>query len=224
MTPLVWWPATVAQRERIVEAASRSSCGSGHVPSSEGDQFLLVCRGDDPPSADLDAGRAAGGVPGERVAEWIATFLRADRRHLAVFEDVIHSAGDPAVLACSREYWELPHGLGWPMRAGEDAAAVHDAMSMHRGGPRTILLFRTLPRWWTPGERASLPEENCQSLRESVCAVMTDVYDGDAWLIWNRHASTTLPASVEHDAEAGIAASIKSSGRADRAHPRNCES
>lgn len=218
MTPLVWWLATRAQRQRIVEAASRSSCGYGHAPSSDGDRFLLVCRGHDPPAANLDAGRAAGGVPSDRVAAWIANFLAADRRHLAVFEDVIHSPGDFAVLACTREYWELPQGVAWPMFAGESAAAVHDAMSMHRGGPRTVLLFRLPPHWPVPGNGASLSVKLLQSLRESVCAVMSDVYDGDAWLIWDRHASTVLRVSIEQDAEPGIAASMKSGGQADRGH------
>lgn len=218
MTPLVWWPATRAQRERIVEAASRSSCGSGHTPSSDGDRFLLVCRGHDPPAANLDAGRAAGGVPGERVAAWIASFLAADRRHLAVFEDVIHSPGDVAVLACTRESWELPHGVAWPMFAGEDAAAVHDVMTMHHGGPRTIVLFRLPPHWPVPGDGASLSVKLLQSLRESVCAVMSDVYDGDACLIWDRQVSAVLRVSVEQDAEPGTAASMKSGGQADRGH------
>jgi len=212
MTPLVWWPATRTQRERIVDAASRSACGSGHIPSSGGDRFLLVCRGHDMPAVDLDTGRAAGAVPVEKVATWIAAFLAADRRHLAVFEDVIHSPGDSAVLARTRACWELPHGLGWPMRAGEDAAAVHDAMSMHRGGPRTILLYRTPPHWQAPSNGASLSAEQLQLLRESVCTVLSDVYDGDAWLIWTRHASTLPSISVEQDAEAGVVASMRSSG------------
>lgn len=203
MTPLVWWPATRAQRERIFEAASRSACGCGNTPSPDGDRFLLVCRGHELPSADLAAGRTAGGILTEEVAEWIAPFLAADQRHLAVFEDVVHSLDDPVVAARSRACWELPHGLAWPMFAGEDAAAIVDAISMHRGGPRTILLFRMPPNWQTPDDGALLSVDQLQTLRVSVCAVMSDVYDWDAWLIWNRHVSALPGIDFEQDAEPG---------------------
>ena len=205
MTPLVWWPATRSQRERIVEAASRSACGRGQTPSVVADRFLVVCRGHDEPAADLTVARRTGGVATERVAAWVASFLASDRRNLAVFEDGVHALGDPAVIARSRVCWELPHGVAWPMFAGENAAAIVDSMSMHRGGSRTILLFRMPPKWQPPADGASLSEEQLQTLRTSLCAVMSDVYDWDAWLIWNRHVSALPGIVVERDAEPGVA-------------------
>ena len=205
MIPLVWWPATRAQRERIFAAATQSACGCSTTPSPAGDRFVLVCRGHDLPATDLDAGRTAGGIPTETVAEWIATFLAANQRHLAVFEDVVHSPGDPAIAARSRACWELPHDVAWPMFAGEDAAAVVDALSMHRGGTRTILLFRMPSKWQPPDDGAMLTEDQLQTLRGSVCALMSDAYDHDAWLIWNRHVSVLPGIVVEGDAEPGVA-------------------
>jgi len=204
MKPLFRWLATPAQRERIVAAAARSVCGSDITPSPEDDRFTLVCRGHDPPGADLDAGRAEGGVPVGKVAEWIATFLAADRRHLALFEDPVHSIDDPAVVARDRPCWVLPHGVAWPMVAGEDAAAVLAAISMHRGGPRTILLFRMPSDWRAPGDGAPLATERLEALRAAVCAVLTDGYDGDAWLIWDRRVSTLPGIDLDHDTEPGM--------------------
>jgi hypothetical protein len=57
--------------------------------------------------------------------------------------------------------------------------------------------------WQTPGDGASLSAEQRHTVRGSLCAVMSDIYDWDAWLIWNRHVSALPGIDVEQDAEPG---------------------
>ncbi len=186
MSNLAWVLATSAHVAKIEAAVAGSILGSTFGSRQPGDDIMVVLRGEAPPGVDLSSGRSEGGLPSDLIAQWFAKFLHEDQHALVTLEDQIHSRNDPAVQRRDRPVWCLPHGVAWPIFAMEAAADASGALAMFRGGS-LFYGFHRLPEGWTPpGDGAELAESDLVVLGASLVAVMTDVYDWDGLLLWER--------------------------------------
>lgn len=183
---LAWFPGSADHGRRIEAAVAASALGSGFGPPRSGDQQLVVVRGASDPGPDLARGRIEGRVPDDIVARWFATFLGSSPHALITLEDRIHSPRDPAVLRRSRPGWWLPHGVAWPIVAGESAADALTALALLRGGPLLYGFHRLPPDWPQPADGTELSGADLSALRSSLVAVITDVYDWDGYIVWQR--------------------------------------
>ena len=186
MEKLRWLPATAAHVQKIESAVANSILGSTFGSRQPGDNVRLVLRGDSPPSTDLSHGRPEGGVPTDVVAHWFAEFLNEDQHALVLLEDLVHSRSDPAVLRRDRSVWCFPAGVAWPIFGRETADDASRALAMLRGGPLFYGFYRLPSGWTLPDDGAELRDADLAVLHAHLVAVMTDVYDWDGLLLWER--------------------------------------
>jgi hypothetical protein len=159
------------------------------VLKTECNRIFLVTASDPPPTQDWASGWGAKATLGEDwlIAE-VLQYLQSNANGVVLFEDLVSLPGDPGLGSdkCP-PLWVFEKRIFWPVLAdGADYATVEKALAWSAAF-RKIIGFATLPSRSSPTlETKVLSESVFRPLASSITRLVTDIFDGEGFMVWER--------------------------------------
>ena len=117
-------------------------------------------------------------------------YLRNDSDAVVLFEDVVSSPSDPYLCRHPHPvYWQYHNRILWPVvTSSADYHSVEQAMAWS-ASIRTIVIFSRLPSDFSfPIGSQELPDRVFQHIATSIVRLMTDIFDGEGYMVWCRRS------------------------------------
>lgn len=162
-----------------------------HRLSSECGRLELVCGSTPPPNQDYSLG---WGQDGTLTTSWLNRQILDDLDHspdsLVLLEDISSSPSDTFLTTRSHPpYLSFNGRVFWPIFDSISNADTVESAQSWCAAFRKIIIFTEFPiQLSRPLETSMLDEEAFESIASTTTRIVTDIFDGEGYLDWQRRS------------------------------------
>lgn len=154
--------------------------------SLERGNFFLVTTSEPPRELDFLVSWGGNTIPPTNwLVQEIILHLSISSNSLVLLEDSNSSPNDPYLRTQEHPpIWSYQNTIYWPILKAEAPDKVEQVMAWAAGW-RELITFTKRPTCWTAQlESVVLPEKAIQQMASSTTRLVTDVFDGEGFLVW----------------------------------------
>ena len=145
-----------------------------------------------PPDQDFNAGWGGSRLaPDDWLTDYTVSYVNASTNVLVLFEDLVSTPSDPVLATSSHpNYWYFEETLFWPTIAAAADRETVTQMKSWAAAINEIVILAKLPASLNGvATTRELSKVEMSEIAASITHVVTDVYDGEGYMIWERKSA-----------------------------------